>query len=53
MIVVILPSLGSRYLNGGRSVAVSYVVTINSTGVPSNCVFRNCVGNLLTIFKFR
>ena len=53
MIVVIVPSLGSRYLDGGRSVVVSYVVTIDSTGVPRNGIFRNCVGNLLTIFKFR
>ena len=49
MVVVIVPSLGSGYLDGGRSVVVSYVVTVNSTGVPSNCIFRYRVGNLLTI----
>ena len=49
MVVVIVPSLGSSYLDGGRSVVVGYVVTINSTGIPRNGVFRYRVGNLLTI----
>ena len=49
MIVVIVPSLGSSYLDGGRSMVVGYVVTIDSTGVPRNGIFCYRVGDLLTI----